>query len=165
MTKYKDHPCVKGFGIDVEWHKPKATKYTNDEGKEKIKYDEGTKLSDATAKAVVEAVKSINPNYTVFAKHWETEWMPPSYRSDMIFVNDSQGFGSLSEMENEFSNWASTFSDNPVFFQIGYNDDEWIWSELSNPVAELGAALADVSPASSKIGIIWVDFTLRRALK
>ena len=91
--------------------------------------------------------------------------MPPSYRSDMIFVNDSQGFGSISEMENEFSNWASTFSGNPVFFQIGYKADESIWSELSNPVAELGAALADVSPASSKIGIIWVDFTLRRALK
>ena len=153
MTKYKKHPCVKGFGIDVEW-------YNNTTDGEP-----GTPLDDATAQAVDEAVKSINPGYTVFVKHFNSAYMPPSYRSNMIFVNDSQQFGSLSSMKNEFANWARKFSSNPVFFQIGYEDDEWIWSEFNNPVAELGAELAAASPADSKVGIIWVDFTLRQALK
>lgn len=153
MKKYKDHPCVKGFGIDVEWYK------NTTDG------EPGTPLDDATAQAVDEAVKSINPEYTVFVKHFEASYMPPSYRSDMIFVNDSQGFGSLYEMENEFSRWASKFSPNPIFLQIGYKADEEIWSEFSNPVAELGTALAASCPANTKLGIIWVDFTLRRALK
>ena len=153
MTKYKDHPCVKGFGIDVEWYQ----NVTDGE--------DGARLNDATAQAVDQAVKSINPKYTVFVKHFKIAWMPPTYRSDMIFVNDSQGFDSLSRMENEFSNWASTFSGNPVFFQIGYKADEEIWSKFDNPVAELGASLASCCPANTKLGIIWVDFTLRRALK
>ena len=153
MEKYKNHKCVKGFGIDAEWYQ----NITDGE--------DGTPVDDETAEKVDKAVKKINPEYTVFIKHWDPLWMPETYRSDIIFVNDSQGFENLNHMKTEFASWARTFKGNPVFFQIGYDADENVWSRFKNPVAEVGAALAAASPASSDVGIIWVDFTLRRALK
>ena len=153
MTKYKDHKCVKGFGIDAEWYQ----NVTDGE--------DGTPVDDITAEKVDKAVKKINPEYTIFIKHWDPLWMPPTYRSDIIFVNDSQGFGSLSEMKTEFAGWARTFGTNPVFFQIGYEADKAIWSRFENPIAGVGAALAAASPASSNVGIIWVDFTLKQVIK
>lgn len=155
MNKYKAHPCVKGFGIDVEWIKPAGTN------------GYGTKLTDDYAKKVDEAVKKINPNYSVFVKHWDSRWLPKTYRSDMIFVNDSQQFGSLEEMQDDFQDWANYYAPNGVMFQIGYEADKAFWGKnvFKNPARDLGAYLIDgLEQNGQKRGIIWVDFTLTEVL-
>ena len=155
MNKYKSHPCVKGFGIDVEWLQPAGTR------------GYGTKLSDSYAKKVDEAVKKINPDYSVFVKHWDSRWLPPTYRSDMIFVNDSQQFGSLEEMQEDFQDWANHYAPNGVMFQIGYEADKALWGTnvFKNPAGNLGAYLIEgLEQNGQKRGIIWVDFTLTDVL-
>lgn len=157
MNHYKHHSCVKGFGIDVEWYE-----YRESAGAEE---GDSSKLSDATAKAVVEAVRAINSAYTVFVKHWDENWLPPIYREGLIFVNDSQYYDSPSEQRVDFAAWANYYAPNPVMFQIGYQaDKETVWGNYSNPAKELGQFIADGCYSGNDIGIIWVDFTLKEAM-
>lgn len=159
MTHYKDHPCVKGFGIDVEWYKPAGTG------------GYGTPLSDSEVDAVLAAVRDIDPNYTVFVKHWDEEWLPQA-KEGLIFVNDSQGFRKpkmsvkegLANMREEFSAWAEKYAPYPVMFQIGYDVDKTLWNSFSDPATDLGQFLADGCSFGNDIGIIWVDFTLKDVL-
>ena len=151
MKHYGHHSCVKGFGIDVEWHKPI-------EGS-----DEGTKLSDDDARKVLAKVRSYNPEYTVFVKHWMQRQLP-SKMDGLIYVNDSQQFGSMSEVLEDFSSWAKYYAPQPVMFQIGYNADTWIWSEYTNPAKEFGQAIVDACHSANDVGIIWVDMTLSKVI-
>ena len=151
LDRYGHHSCVKGFGIDVEWHKPV-------EGS-----DYGTKLSDSVAKQVLTKVRSYNPEYTVFVKHWDMRWLP-SKMDGLIYVNDSQQFDSLTHAKNEFSEWAANYAPQPVMFQIGYNADEAIWSKYANPAKEFGQAILEACNSGNDVGIIWVDFTLKQVV-
>jgi hypothetical protein len=151
LGRYERHPCVVGFGVDVEWyriaHAPKT----------------GAKVDDATAADWEARVKAHNPAYRLFLKHWDPEWMPPAYRGDIVFVDDSQIFGSMEAMLAEFQKgWAPRFNPNAVVFQIGYNSDKAWWSKLSVPPRDLGAAIA--RGVKQDLGIIWVDFSLRDVL-
>ena len=157
MTHYKHHPCVKGFGIDVEWY----------EYRQKADEEEGdsSKLSDALAKKVVEAVRAINPDYTVFVKHWDERWLPPKYRDGLIFVNDSQYYDSPAEQRDDFAAWAEHYAPNPVMFQIGYAADKsTVWGKYKNPAKELGQYIVEGCKSGNDIGIIWVDFTLSQVI-
>ena len=151
MNRYQYHSCVKGFGIDVEW-------YQNTEDGEP-----GVPLTDSVAKSVDEAVKAINPEYSVFVKHWETGYLPPKYRGknkDMVFVTDSQGFTSLTEATTHYDRWANHYDPNPVFFQIAYNADSSLWKSFENPLKGYGTyILQNLAESDQKRGIIWVDFT------
>ena len=150
LDRYGHHSCVKGFGIDVEWHKPI-------EGT-----DEGTKLSDKDAKKVLDKVRSYNSGYTVFVKHWMTRQLP-SKMEGLIYVNDSQQFGDMNEVIADFSQWAAYYAPQPVMFQIGYNADKWIWNGTeykTNPAKLFGQAIVDGCNSGNDVGIIWVDFTL-----
>ena len=151
MKQYGHHSCVKGFGIDVEWHKPI-------EGS-----DEGTRLSDNDAKKVLDKVRSFNSEYTVFVKHWMQRQLP-SKMDGLIYVNDSQQFDSMDHVLREFSEWASYYAPQPVMFQIGYNADTWIWNTYANPAKEFGQAIVDACHSANDVGIIWVDFTLKTAI-
>ena len=153
MEYYKDRKCVKGFGVDVEWYRTQGTD------------GYGTKISDELAQQIDEAVKSVDPRFTVFLKHWDSRWMPPTYRSDIIFVNDSQYFKSLDGMKTFFTEWANHFYPNAVMFQIGYPADQGVWGKLENPKGELGALLAEDVKDDQHVGIIWVDFSLKTAMK
>ena len=83
----------------------------------------------------------------------------------MIFVNDSQQFRSLEQLKGDFQYWASLYAPNPVFFQIGYDDDKDLWSTLSNPAKDLGNLILDgLDTENQDCGIIWVDFTLTDVL-
>ena len=150
FKQYGHHSCVKGFGIDLKWW------FTGDDG-------EGSKLSDKDAKKIVDYVRSINPEYTVFAKHWDTRFMPPKYRDGMIFVDDSQGFETMTSVKNEFKEWADKFSDNPVFFQIGYEADEHLW--VKNPMDFAKTIIDETTKYNKHVGILWVDFTMKEALQ
>ena len=157
MTHYKDHPSVKGFGIDVEWF----------EYREKAGADEGdsSKLSDSKAKAVVDAVRAINPDYTVFVKHWDERWLPPSNRDGLIFVSDSQYYDSPAQQRDDFAEWARHYAPSPVMFQIGYRaDKETVWGGYANPAKELGEFIVSGCNSGNDVGIIWVDFTLKEAM-
>lgn len=153
MKQYKHHSCVKGFGIDVEWHKPI-------EGA-----DEGTKLSDKDAKKVLAKVTSFG-DYTVFVKHWDKEWLP-SRMEGLIYVNDSQQFDSMDEVIDDFSDWAAYYAPQPVMFQIGYSADKWIWNGTpykTNPAKLYGQAIVDACKSGNSVGIIWVDMTLGQVI-
>ncbi|MBQ7645047.1 MAG: hypothetical protein IJS84_08495 [Spirochaetales bacterium] len=156
MEYYKDHKCVKGFGVDVEWYKTRNPE---------MPAGYGTKIDDDLAKALDEAVKSVDPRFTLFLKHWDGGWMPPTYRSDIIFVNDSQYFDNLDKMKSFFTAWADRYYPNPVMFQIGYPADFDVWGKLENPKGELGAILAEDVKDDQHVGIIWVDFSLRKAMQ
>lgn len=151
LGRYKHHACVIGFGVDVEWFRVAEKPGT------------GTAVDDATAKTWETRVKSHNPGYRLFLKHWDIKWMPPTYRGDIVFVDDSQIFKTMDEMVNEFTTgWAPAFYPNPVVFQIGYRADKPWWSKLAAPPKDLGAAIA--RGVKQDIGIIWVDFSLRDVL-
>jgi hypothetical protein len=145
LGTFGSHPCVIGFGVDVEWLK-----------------DADGKVSDAEAQAWEAKVKSYNSNYRLFLKHWDQAYMPPTYRGNIIFVDDSQGFKNLSAMVNEFKAWANYFSTSTVFFQVGYARDKKWWSKLANPPKDIGDALD--AAISNPMGVFWVDFTLTDVL-
>jgi len=150
LNRYSHHSCVIGFGIDVEWYK------------EADHSGWGKKVDNATAEQWEKWVKAHNPNYQLFLKHWDLNWMPKTYRGNIIFVDDSQGFSSLDEQVNEFGDWAAYFSPNTVFFQIGYGADKNWWGKFQNPPKTIGDAIAE--KVVQKCGIFWVDFTLREVL-
>ena len=151
LGRYGHHACVVGFGVDVEWHR------------EADNPEWGVKVDDALAQKWDARVKAHNPNYRIFLKHWDGRWMPPTYRSDIVFVDDSQIFKSMDEAVIEFvTTWAARFYPNTVFFQIGYNSDKPWWQKLSLPPKAWGEAIRQ--RIKQDCGIIWVDFSLRDVL-
>jgi len=149
LNRYKHHPCVQGFGIDVEWYQTFA-------------YSGGRKLTDAETRRWEEKVKKINPEYTLFLKHYSQSWMPPAFRGEIIFIDDSQDFtwaaSPMNAMVNEFKDWGNNFFPNPVWFQFGYPADREWWSKYSDPAFTIGVALLENIPNCN--GLFWVDFTI-----
>ena len=153
MTAYfpGSAPCVIGFGVDVEWNRTADYPET------------GMAVDDATARDWEAKVKAHNPAYRLFLKHWNEKWMPPTYRGDIVFVDDSQIFPDMEAMVQEFSGkWAPAFFPNLVVFQIGYNSDKPWWSKLPDPPKTIGDAIR--KRVRQDMAIIWVDFSLREVL-
>ncbi len=151
LGRYRRHPCVIGFGVDVEWYR------------EADRPGRGVRVTDLEAQAWEEKVKSHDPDYRLFLKHWDRRWMPPRYRGDIIFVDDSQMFENLDHLQKEFTRyWAEYFRPNTVFFQIGYPRDRSIWGRLAHPPRDIGLTIA--RNITQECGIFWVDFTLREIL-
>ncbi|MBN1983805.1 MAG: T9SS type A sorting domain-containing protein [Chitinivibrionales bacterium] len=154
MDKFGKHSCVIGFGVDVEWYKAKSCNTPNSSGQ----------IPDAEAESWDKKLKSYNPNLRMFMKHWETKVMPTTFRSDIIFLNDSQGFKSIDEFATQFAQWAQKFNQNAVAFQYGYDADGKWWKSLQKPPKAMGdAILQKLQNKEQKIGMFWVDFTLRAA--
>ncbi len=145
LDKYKDYKCVIGFGIDVEWNKSKSA-------------DEGLAISDEDAKKWLSIIKSYNPEYKMFLKHWLIEKMPPTIRKDIVFVSDSQQFKSLDEMLAEFKEWGKAFEPSKVGFQYGYPADKIWWGEFKDPAQKIGQTFIKNIPNTSSL--FWVDFTV-----
>jgi hypothetical protein len=144
MLQYGHHPSVIGFGVDVEWYRKDLARF-------------GKPVTDAEAQAWVTQTRSYNAAYQVFLKHWLTEKMPPTYRTGLVFIDDSQGHGSLGAMVNEFSTWGQTFAPSPVGYQYGYQSDKTWWSDLADPPRDIGNALLANIPNTRDL--LWVDFT------
>ncbi len=145
LERYGHHSCIAGFGIDVEWHRNDLSEH-------------GIAVTDSAARVWEEKIKSYNPEYRLFLKHYFKEWMPPSYRSDIIFINDGQGFASLGQLKNFFKNWGDYFSGSKVGFQFGYPADKFWWELLNDPPADIGTALQSLIP--NTYGLFWVDFSV-----
>lgn len=146
MDRYADHPCVVGFGVDVEW-----LKWSN-------QTPEGVAVSDEEARQWVRAVQTYNPDYQLFLKHWLIDKMPPTERAGLVFVDDSQIFSNVHAMVNEFAGWGRAFSPAPVAFQIGYEADRTWWAKMENPSLEIGERILTQVPNTKEI--YWVDFTM-----
>ena len=162
MEEYGSHPCIAGFGVDVEWYWG-------------VEEDSGLPVTDALAEDWDTHLKEWNPDYRLFLKHYNADYLPPTYRSDILFVDDSQSFGSMNGDalgqydENlddvlgfipEFREFAKTFAGNEVLYQIGYGPDRMWYYTLDEPVIQsLGERLAEVT--DQNCGIIWVDFSLK----
>lgn len=150
--RYGHHPCIAGFGVDVEWYRSRCDGCANG------------KVTDARAKAWERRVKSLNRKYRLFLKHFAKSDLPPTYRGQIIFVNDSMQFANEREFLDELSEFRECFYPNTVMFQIGYDEDKAWWSRLPKPIPQtLGEDLA-AKTSQGKCGIIWVDFTLRDVL-
>ena len=139
LDKYGHHPSVIGIGVDVEWLGASGD-------------PTGRPVTDEEAKAWVAAVRAYDPSYQVFLKHWLPEYMPPTVRDGLVFVDDSQGVPSLDAMVAEFAVWGETFAPAPVGFQYGYDSDKVWWQDLENPPGDIGNAL--IGGCSEYVGIV-----------
>lgn len=144
FKQYGSHSSVIGFGVDDEWYLNKQ-------------YHIGKPITDAEAHAWVDQVKAKKSSYQVFLKHWLTSQMPPTYRTGLVFIDDSQGFRSMDAMMSEFAAWGQYFNPAKVGFQYGYASDRSWWSKLSNPPQTIGYGILSRVPNS--MDLIWVDFT------
>jgi hypothetical protein len=147
LDRYSGRPCVIGFGVDVEWYKY-----------EENVADEGVAVTDAEAHAWSEQVRSYNPDYGIFFKHWLPEKMPQVYDQGVMFLSDSQGFDSLDGMIEEFELWGQAFYPARVGFQFGYGQDRSWWGQLSDPPGEMGRTFIEKIP--NVTDLYWVDFTM-----
>ena len=68
LDRYGHHRCIAGFGVDLEWYRTAGTDGW------------GTRADDGKAESWERAVKAHNQDYSLFLKHWDPRWMPPSYR-------------------------------------------------------------------------------------
>jgi hypothetical protein len=142
--QYGHHASVIGFGVDVEWYRKDLSRY-------------GKPVTDAEAQDWVTRTRGYNSGYQVFLKHWLSEKMPPTYRDGLVFIDDSQGHGSLDNMVNEFAAWGLAFPSSPVGFQYGYKSDQRWWKKLADPPKAIGDALLARIPNAQDL--LWVDFT------
>ena len=142
--QYGHHPSVIGFGVDVEWYRKDLARF-------------GKPVTDAEAQAWVTQTRTYDSADQVFLKHWLIEKMPPTARTGLVFIDDSQGHGSLANMVNEFTVWGAAFAPAPVGFQFGYRSDKAWWDDFADPPAAIGNALLSAIPNTRDL--VWVDFT------
>ncbi|HOC42418.1 MAG TPA: hypothetical protein PKJ99_05290 [Thermoanaerobaculales bacterium] len=145
LGRYGSHPSVAGFGIDVEWY-------------QSTERPEGKPVTDEEAAAWLAAIRSHDPRYRLFLKHWEQSKLPPTLRDGLLFVDDSQILPSLDAMVEEFAAWGRSFVPAPVAFQFGYPSDRPWWRQLADPPGDIGRAILAAVPNAA--GLYWVDFTV-----
>ncbi len=151
LDRYGNHSSVIGFGLDWEWYNSSNVSDMN----------ENIQMTDLQAQNFEGNITEHNSSYQMFAKHWLQGLMPPSYRGDILFIDDSQQYANLDAMTTEFTIWANAFSGNDVGFQIGYDADYSWWSAYDDPPLDLGCAVAgNISNPGQDIHIYWVDFSI-----
>jgi len=146
LERYGHHPCVLGFGIDLEW------RWGLPDTRETVP------VTDEEAKRWVNKIKQHNTDFKLFLKHWLPKNMPPTAREDIVFIDDAQEFEGLDRLVDEFKLWGENFSQTDVGYQVGYRSDREWWSELENPPREIGLALIRNIPNCRFV--FWTDETI-----
>jgi hypothetical protein len=124
MNRYKQHPSVIGFGVDVEWYHQKQ-------------YPDGRPLTDNEVTTWAMKVSTYNPNYFLMVKHWDPSYLSNARPTNVLFLTDSEQIGSLSSAITEYIDWVDHFGSSQVGFQIGYPSDMSWWSKLSDPASSM----------------------------
>jgi YD repeat-containing protein len=151
-NRYHQHACVIGFGVDVEWYRSTCDGCAN------------ATVGDSTARAWETKVKSLNSGYRLFLKHYDKANLPPTYRGDIVFVDDSEQNGDFNGFLREMKSFADFFGPADVMYQIGYPSDKSWWSTRLSPIPKtIGDTLAKRT-AQQNCGIVWVDFSLSDVL-
>lgn len=170
MRQYKHHECVIGFGADIEWYPSPLDSdgnYVGDtsgmtEDWETAVTNAWVPISSEEVAHIDSLVKTYNPKYRIFVKHWEESICGGEPVSDVVYINDAQGMSFYSLVE-DFRKWADIFEPNDVGFQIGYgNDYDW-WILLDNPIEEVGSAIFNSIHKKNpmqNVHMYWVDFSL-----
>jgi hypothetical protein len=145
--QFGKHPCVIGMGVDAEWF------FTKESPRH-----EGRAITDAEARTWMAAVLALNPNYTLFLKHWDARHMPPTYRHPRLwFLSDSQKFKNAAALLADFKEWAAFFPTSATGYQFGYREDQKWWAKLPNPPSSIARQIQKQIPSTQYL--FWVDFT------
>ena len=121
LERYGTHPCVIGFGVDVEWFGNVT------EG------GEGTPVDDATASSWEEPDPLLRFGLQSLPQALGHLLHASSYRGSIIFVDDGQGYANMQAYLDDMQAWADTFHPNRVFFQYGYESDRPWWKDWHEP--------------------------------
>lgn len=148
LNKYKNHSCVVGFGIDVEW-----LRWITSGG-------DGSKTNNLEIQTWLNAVHAINPNYKLIVKHWDATWLGSGTLSGVTYVTDSLNMGSLNDAVTEYVSWANNFSSSEIGYQIGYEEDISWWQNLTDPTTSIVNGILSQVPDANIYCIYWVDFTI-----
>jgi hypothetical protein len=157
------HPCIAGFGIDTEWYKnvdPFAP------------YNDEVVIDTGTGNWLLGLIKALNPQMRLFLKHFAPAAISNQCAKDIIYVDDTQGNGSLlpennfdpinlSSAEEDYASWASAYSPADIVFQGFYDsalfetchqgvpdnqrsprDSRW-WGLLNDPLQDSFTKLFD----------------------
>lgn len=168
FKKYGHHPSVVGFGVDVEWYpspKDRNGQWVQDSADIMVWSKSASTATNMNAAMSAEealyldsVVKSHNPSYKLFLKHWEAPMLGNRPVSDVIYINDSQNLPTFAPLAEEFRHWARIFAPNDVGFQIGYPSDKKWWNPMKDPFKEIGETLRSDIP-NQPVHLFWVDFT------
>lgn len=155
LSRYKHHPSVIGFGVDVEW--------LNSNGN-----PGGRPVTNAEAQRWIQKVRSYNSNYKLFLKHWDASYMPAQHYNGIVYISDSLDVASVSDLIDSFQyEWSDKVPGRDVAYQIGYNldyqnnggnDRDW-WGLMQDPAKTIGSGVVQRIPDT--MGIYWVDFSVR----
>ncbi len=144
MDRYGSHPCVKGFGIDLEWY-------------EYMGHAEGKPVTDEEATEWYRQLAAYDSRYELALTHWTTGHMPPTYRKGLLFLYDGLGMGSLDSAISYYSRWGNAYPGQAGFY-IGFQQDRGWWSQYGDPVSTIGSAIKGNVPDVK--GIYWVSFSV-----
>ena len=97
------------------------------------------------------------PSQLVFLKHWLIEKMPPTAREGLVFIDDSQGHGSLSAMVDEFSAWGRPSRRRRSASSTATSRTTPGGRTCQDPPRDIGNALLQAIPNTRDL--VWVDFT------
>ena len=151
MERYKHHPSVIGFGVDVEWyHEEQYPGW-------------GKPLTDSEVNDWASLVKTIDPDYGLMVKHWDWSYLSNARPDNVLFLTDGQGFGSLNAAKNSYISWIDHFGNSQVGFQIGYISDMSWWDNLNDPALEIINSVISARPDANIGAIFWVDFSVLAA--
>ena len=154
LGKYKNHSCVKGFGLDNEWYKTESG---------------NVKMTSSEATAFRDAIRAVNSGYKVLIKHYDASMLPRGI-SGMTYLTDTCGFTTYNEAISEYIAWGNSFSGSEVAYQLGYDqmecgeDPNW-WLNLA-PKPGYGEAAVKIfngiktSISNPVYSVYWTDFTI-----
>ncbi|MCX6796203.1 MAG: hypothetical protein NTW06_01770, partial [Candidatus Falkowbacteria bacterium] len=152
LNKYKNHPSVKGFGVDNEWY-----------------MSENNVMSASTATALRNAVTAVNPNYKTAIKHYDSSKLPKGIAS-ITYLTDTCGFSSRTTAVSDYVSWANTFAGSEIGYQFGYDkmecgtpDDSLWWKPMGtggDPALLLTQDIKAKVPAANIYSVYWADFTI-----
>ena len=151
LNKYKNHPSVKGFGVDNEWY-----------------MSENNVMSAATAIALKNAVTAINPAYKTIIKHFDSSKLP--IVSGVVYLTDTCSFSSRAAAVDSYVAWANTFAGSEIGYQFGYDkmecgtpDDSLWWKPMGTGGQPALLLIQDIKarvPTADIYSTFWADFTI-----
>lgn len=151
MNRYKHHPSVIGFGVDVEWyHQSQYPGY-------------GRPLTDDEVNSWAEKVKTYNPNYSLTLTHWDATYLSNARPDNVLFLTDSEHIGSLSAAIDNYTAWVDHFAPAQVGFHLGYPSDMAWWSKLTDPASSIMNPVIAARPNANIGGVYWVHFSVTKA--
>jgi hypothetical protein len=150
LNKFKQHPSVVGFGVDVEWLRWMGSNQM------------GSKTNDTEIQTWLNAVHAINPTYKLLIKHWDPTWLGSGHVPGVTYITDSLNHGSYNAAITDYVSWANHFSGSEIGYQIGYEEDMSWWLPMADPATTIIADIKTQVPTANIYSVYWVDFAITK---